>query len=153
MPSPLSVTRSQSRDLTSSTTPRPTTNSLPQPPARMDDSTTPTRANFGALSSQEQRPVEPVPAPAPVPTAEDVPESSRRRRPATRDGEDVDMEASDESGERSEGSANADESGKKKKSQRFYCTDYPPCTLSFTRSEHLARHIRFAPSPAVSSSC
>ncbi|KAL3479151.1 hypothetical protein BJX99DRAFT_85464 [Aspergillus californicus] len=31
---------------------------------------------------------------------------------------------------------------KKKKGQRFYCTDFPPCTLSFTRSEHLARHIR-----------
>ena len=31
---------------------------------------------------------------------------------------------------------------KKKKGQRFYCTDYPPCQLSFTRSEHLARHIR-----------
>lgn len=31
---------------------------------------------------------------------------------------------------------------KKKKGQRFYCTDYPPCNLSFTRSEHLARHIR-----------
>jgi len=32
---------------------------------------------------------------------------------------------------------------KKKKSQRFFCTDYPPCKLSFTRSEHLARHIRY----------
>ncbi|KAL5335718.1 hypothetical protein BJX70DRAFT_401273 [Aspergillus crustosus] len=31
---------------------------------------------------------------------------------------------------------------KKKKGQRFYCTDFPPCSLSFTRSEHLARHIR-----------
>ena len=31
---------------------------------------------------------------------------------------------------------------KKKKGQRFYCKDYPPCNLSFTRSEHLARHIR-----------
>lgn len=31
---------------------------------------------------------------------------------------------------------------KKKKGQRFFCTDFPPCTLSFTRSEHLARHIR-----------
>jgi hypothetical protein len=30
---------------------------------------------------------------------------------------------------------------RKKKSQRFCCTDYPPCQLSFTRSEHLARHI------------
>jgi hypothetical protein len=41
-------------------------------------------------------------------------------------------------------SVNADgtRSSKKKKSQRFFCTDYPPCNLSFTRSEHLARHIR-----------
>lgn len=31
---------------------------------------------------------------------------------------------------------------KKKKGQRFFCTDFPPCKLSFTRSEHLARHIR-----------
>ena len=34
-------------------------------------------------------------------------------------------------------------STKKKKGQRFFCTEYPPCTLSFTRSEHLARHIRY----------
>jgi hypothetical protein len=33
-------------------------------------------------------------------------------------------------------------SSKKKKGQRFFCTDFPPCQLSFTRSEHLARHIR-----------
>lgn len=33
---------------------------------------------------------------------------------------------------------------KKKKGLRFFCTDYPPCNLSFTRSEHLARHIRYA---------
>lgn len=31
---------------------------------------------------------------------------------------------------------------KKRKGQRFFCTDFPPCNLSFTRSEHLARHIR-----------
>ena len=31
---------------------------------------------------------------------------------------------------------------KKKKGQKFFCKDYPPCNLSFTRSEHLARHIR-----------
>lgn len=43
-----------------------------------------------------------------------------------------------------EESVNADGTrSKKKKSQRFYCTEYPPCTLSFTRSEHLARHIRY----------
>lgn len=26
--------------------------------------------------------------------------------------------------------------------ERFHCTDFPPCTLSFTRREHLKRHIR-----------
>jgi hypothetical protein len=53
------------------------------------------------------------------------------------DGEDGE-EGSDEE------SVNADGTrSKKKKSQRFYCVDYPPCTLSFTRSEHLARHIRY----------
>jgi uncharacterized Zn-finger protein len=36
----------------------------------------------------------------------------------------------------------ADRPSKKKKGQRFFCTDFPPCQLSFTRSEHLARHIR-----------
>lgn len=49
-----------------------------------------------------------------------------------------------EDGSDDESVINADgtKSTKKKKSQRFYCTDYPPCGLSFTRSEHLARHIR-----------
>jgi C2H2 transcription facotor len=32
---------------------------------------------------------------------------------------------------------------KKKKGQRFFCTGFLPCNLSFTRSEHLARHIRY----------
>ena len=30
----------------------------------------------------------------------------------------------------------------RRRGQRFFCTGYPPCNLSFTRSEHLARHIR-----------
>jgi hypothetical protein len=34
---------------------------------------------------------------------------------------------------------------KKNESQRFYCTEYPPCTLSFTRWELLARHVRYGP--------
>ncbi len=62
---------------------------------------------------------------------------------------DVDMDDSDGEGQQDDGgsddeSVNADgtKSNKKKKSQRFYCTDFPPCNLSFTRSEHLARHIR-----------
>lgn len=39
---------------------------------------------------------------------------------------------------------------KKKKGQRFFCTDFPPCNLSFTRSEHLARHIRYVMSTCCS---
>lgn len=31
---------------------------------------------------------------------------------------------------------------KKKKGQKFFCRGYGSCNLSFTRSEHLARHIR-----------
>ncbi|KAJ4170974.1 Up in starvation [Fusarium falciforme] len=67
------------------------------------------------------------------------------------DSGDVEMDDSDgETGTIEEGQASDEESvgaegtrsSKKKKSQRFYCTDYPPCNLSFTRSEHLARHIR-----------
>lgn len=59
--------------------------------------------------------------------------------------EDKDTLAGDDDADSDdEDSVNADgtRSSKKKKSQRFYCTDYPPCNLSFTRSEHLARHIR-----------
>jgi hypothetical protein len=32
---------------------------------------------------------------------------------------------------------------KKKKGQKFFCTGFGECGLAFTRSEHLARHIRF----------
>ncbi|KAL8897842.1 MAG: hypothetical protein Q9207_006996 [Kuettlingeria erythrocarpa] len=60
--------------------------------------------------------------------------------------QDIDMNMSDDG----EGASDDDESidaetgrpSKKKKGQKFYCTDFPPCNLSFTRSEHLARHIR-----------
>ena len=59
--------------------------------------------------------------------------------------DDMDLDRSDE--EEDDGSDNDTENGdgrasKKKKGQRFFCTDFPPCNLSFTRSEHLARHIR-----------
>ncbi|KAI1000242.1 hypothetical protein K3495_g7956 [Podosphaera aphanis] len=42
----------------------------------------------------------------------------------------------------SEEEAEGNEGKKKSKVQRFYCDNFPPCNLSFTRSEHLARHIR-----------
>lgn len=43
----------------------------------------------------------------------------------------------------SAGNPNVERPKKKAKGQRFFCTGYPPCNLSFTRSEHLARHIRY----------
>lgn len=59
---------------------------------------------------------------------------------------DTDM-ISDEEGDLSDNDSQDDDtegpSKKKKKGQRFFCTEYPPCNLSFTRSEHLARHIRY----------
>ncbi|KAF1809374.1 hypothetical protein P152DRAFT_452054 [Eremomyces bilateralis CBS 781.70] len=57
-------------------------------------------------------------------------------------GDDPDLkELSDDDDDKSVTSDTA-RPNKKKKGQRFFCTEYPPCQLSFTRSEHLARHIR-----------
>ena len=64
------------------------------------------------------------------------------RQSSQSDGMDIDsedeQEDSDNDGEGGEDGVNA----RKRKGQRFFCTGYPPCNLSFTRSEHLARHIR-----------
>jgi C2H2 transcription facotor len=140
---------------TTPTTPRPNTGNdmHPQPLTRLDDATTPTRANFGTLANQRPLPpAEPFPPPAPVSETADSPNKpptrgDSQRSTKSRDSEDVDMDGSDDggqSGSDDEEDVNADgtRSAKKKKSQRFWCTEYPPCNLSFTRSEHLARHIR-----------
>ena len=60
--------------------------------------------------------------------------------------QDVDMEEEDgeDAGSDAESVDAEGRPSKKKKGQRFFCTEYPPCKLSFTRSEHLARHIRYA---------
>lgn len=59
---------------------------------------------------------------------------------------DLDMDMDDDDDElgsdNDADSGEADSASRKKKGQRFFCTGYPPCNLSFTRSEHLARHIR-----------
>ncbi|RMZ81419.1 hypothetical protein DV738_g2334, partial [Chaetothyriales sp. CBS 135597] len=60
---------------------------------------------------------------------------------AVSDAMDVDTQK-DSDGEDAVGDGDADAAARKKKGQRFFCTGYPPCNLSFTRSEHLARHIR-----------
>ncbi|KAI1277335.1 hypothetical protein F5Y07DRAFT_110475 [Xylaria sp. FL0933] len=113
---------------------------------------TPTKTTF------TQRPLPTSPFPQAVQIPESIEEVKAQQRDNSQpsraprgDSEDVDMDDSDGEAHGSEHSARSDDesvnadgskSSKKKKSQRFYCTDYPPCTLSFTRSEHLARHIR-----------
>jgi C2H2 transcription facotor len=61
---------------------------------------------------------------------------------------DIDDDSDEEEDDSQDGGDDGTDGGdsrlsKKKKPQRFFCTDFPPCTLSFTRSEHLARHIRY----------
>ncbi|RDW86448.1 C2H2-type zinc finger protein [Aspergillus mulundensis] len=97
-----------------SATPRPQSNSMP------------TTQDAGASSSN---------------TDIHMPDESRRSTHSISDETiqaDSDGEGSDNGSERKEHAPPS----KKKKGQRFYCTDFPPCNLSFTRSEHLARHIR-----------
>jgi C2H2 transcription facotor len=56
---------------------------------------------------------------------------------------DDNHDAGDEDGSDNESvTSDSRPSKKNKRGQRFFCTDFPPCQLSFTRSEHLARHIR-----------
>lgn len=137
----------QGEDATA-TTPRPTTgpSAPPASSAKLDDAKTPTRTNFGALSSQRPLP-DSVSAPDAPEDKKALKRGNSRYSAKSRESEDVDMDDSDnddEDGSDEESvAADGTRTTKKKKSQRFFCTDYPPCSLSFTRSEHLARHIRF----------
>ncbi|KAK4545083.1 hypothetical protein LTR36_003634 [Oleoguttula mirabilis] len=58
------------------------------------------------------------------------------------DGEEDDVVEEDDGSDNESVTSDSQRPSKKKKGQRFFCTDFPPCQLSFTRSEHLARHIR-----------
>ncbi|KAK7416987.1 Up in starvation [Neonectria punicea] len=133
-------------------TPRPNTAPQPQPSMSADDSATPTRATFNpSMNSQKPLPSSPFPQTVQMPDQSRLPRRDNSQHSnKSADSADIDMDDSDgETGTIEEGIASDDDSigdgtrsGKKKKSQRFYCVDYPPCNLSFTRSEHLARHIR-----------
>lgn len=137
-------------------TPRPNTAPTAQLQQIMrDDATTPTKATFGTMASQRPLPpASPFPAAMPTTSRDDTPNQPNKllnrgdsqHSAKSRESDDVEMGDSDgEDGSDDDGSVNADGSRtnkKKGKSQRFYCSDYPPCALSFTRSEHLARHIR-----------
>lgn len=133
-----------------------TTPTTPRPPkffaeeVRGDEASakTPTRNSFG-LAAQRPLPSSPF-TPArelsttPSRSGELSRENSHRSTHSV-DSQDVEMGDEDDGHDGSDGeSVNSDTTrpSKKKKGQRFFCTDFAPCQLSFTRSEHLARHIR-----------
>lgn len=141
------------------TTPTPANSTAPEIPldATIEDSiiTTPTRESFGGTQGLASLPDDPF-TPSQKPNESSDAQHTLKRDSSTRssvsqlaEGEDVEMgEGEDDDGGEDDGSDNesvtsdSQRPSKKKKGQRFFCTDFPPCQLSFTRSEHLARHIR-----------
>ncbi|KAH8819781.1 hypothetical protein F5884DRAFT_744172 [Xylogone sp. PMI_703] len=132
---------------TTPTTPRPNT----APTSRMEDPTTPTRATFSTMVDQKPLPAAAFNSAINKTDAKEASQtsiqgSSSQQSTKSRSSGDVEMavdsDGPDDESDPESVDADGSRSSKKKKSQRFYCTDYPPCTLSFTRSEHLARHIR-----------
>jgi hypothetical protein len=124
--------------------------------AMVDESSvkTPTRDSFVGLNGQAP-PTESVATPTPSHLDSKLDLQGREMQPESKDGREMSestpvpasssntpKEAKDGS-EQDSGEGDASRPSKKKKGQRFFCTDYPPCVLSFTRSEHLARHIRY----------
>jgi C2H2 transcription facotor len=112
---------------------------------------TPTRDSFAGISGQKPLPDIPF-SPGHTRSDSKMEELANSSREASQistgsgdSSQDVTMK-DDEDKDGSDVEDNADEDNgrpsKKKKGQRFFCTDFPPCELSFTRSEHLARHIR-----------
>lgn len=115
---------------------------------QLDDQSakTPTRDSFGGLAGQRPLPSDPS---APVQESKKQQRNSTLRRgnsensTLSADNKDVVMDDEEGHAASENESVNSDNRpAKKKKGQRFFCTDFPPCQLSFTRSEHLARHIR-----------
>jgi hypothetical protein len=112
---------------------------------------TPTRDSFGGVLGQKplpDTPFTPGQAASDLKTEDRASSSREASQISTGSGDssqDIKMKDDDDM-EGSDVDDNADEDNtrpsKKKKGQRFFCKDFPPCELSFTRSEHLARHIR-----------
>ena len=79
------------------------------------------------------------------PSNDGIRRDNSQRSTQSNDTDEMDVDGSDDeqdgSGDETEG-GDSGRPSKKKKGLRFFCTDFPPCNLSFTRSEHLARHIR-----------
>lgn len=141
------------------TTPRPNVVSgQPMSDAANEGSTasTPTRHSFGGVPGQRPLPDELSTSAPTQGTLSEAQESLKRsgsrrstisEQPGAKD--DIEMgEGEEDDGAEDDVSDNdsvtseSQRPSKKKKGQRFFCTEFPPCQLSFTRSEHLARHIR-----------
>lgn len=137
------------RQVAASTTPRPQNTSQPSTPNGDDGSNmkTPTKDSFGGMVGQRPLPCVSLldTIDAMRPTSSYSAESDSLASGATSESMDVRMEDADGVDNSDNESATSDVTrmSKKKKSQKFFCTDFPPCQLSFTRSEHLARHIRY----------
>ncbi|KAF2876342.1 hypothetical protein BDV95DRAFT_483532 [Massariosphaeria phaeospora] len=145
-------------DETTPTTPRPNSKFFPdsrltEDPRTEDPSAkTPTRNSFVGLAGQRPLPASPF---TPSRELSKTPSSrndngvlsreNSHRSTQSVDSPDVEMAEDDDGqiGSDNESvSSDVNRPSKKKKGLRFFCTEFPPCQLSFTRSEHLARHIR-----------
>ncbi|TKA23601.1 hypothetical protein B0A50_07435 [Salinomyces thailandicus] len=147
--------RNKSGEEQSPTTPRPRLAEHAAKPTESNDAapSTPTSHDVGSTLGPRSLLDEPsTPAPQQDRTKEgegSLKRNSTHMSNISNEDDDVDMdEFDDEHGIEEDASDNesvtsdSQRPSKKKKGQRFFCTDFPPCHLSFTRSEHLARHIR-----------
>lgn len=143
-------------DETTPTTPRPNSRFFTDPKTVADvraedpSAKTPTRNSFAAgLAGQRPLPssLPRDPSETPSTKSEASRDDSHRSTQSVASTQDVHMGDGDEDDkdESDNDSVTSDTNrpSKKKKGQRFFCTEFPPCNLSFTRSEHLARHIRY----------
>jgi hypothetical protein len=140
-----SVSQTQFGEPTTPTTPRPQLHSNNQVDAIRQSM--PESSQYDATGQRQpasQYPELPTPGHSAAIAGDDVrlPHSAGTRGESwvsmDVDDSDHDQDGSDNDTE----NGDVDGSSRKKKGQRFFCTGYPPCSLSFTRSEHLARHIR-----------
>lgn len=152
--------RSQLGEDTTPTTPKPNARFSSQPPkeipAEESAPSTPTTRDFAGVAGQRPLPSEPLSS-VQTPSRKREEAGTLQRDESYRsaksqrsvDSDDVEMadgdmdEAAEDEGSDNESvTSDSQRPSKKKKGQRFFCTEFPPCQLSFTRSEHLARHIR-----------
>ncbi|KAI9798151.1 MAG: hypothetical protein M1825_005412 [Sarcosagium campestre] len=142
-----------SQEVTTPTTPKPLNSSTSdgQRYHTINESSpnTPTRSDFGGVSGQRPLPSSPFTHAITSPNSDGETYSNgslvrEHLQYSASSGAtlDVEMGDSDEELDCSDSESAGGDNGrhsKKKKGQRFFCTDYPPCTLSFTRKNILAK--------------